>query len=57
MKEIKKNLSKWMYWFLLAISVILVYKVLDNFTKKEKIRNETNLMECKWNKSMLSQRI
>ena len=32
MKEIKKNLSKWMYWFLLAISVILVYKILDNFT-------------------------
>jgi len=32
MKEIKKNLSKWMYWFLLAISIILVYKVLDNFT-------------------------
>lgn len=32
MKEVKKNLSKWMYWFLLAISVILVYKVLDNFT-------------------------
>ena len=32
MKEIKKNLSKWMYWFLLAIAVILVYKVLDNFT-------------------------
>ena len=32
MKQIKKNLSKWMYWFLLAISVILVYKVLDNFT-------------------------
>ena len=31
MKEIKKNLSKWMYWFLLAISVILVYKFLDNF--------------------------
>lgn len=32
MKEIKRNLSKWMYWFLLAISVILVYKILDNFT-------------------------
>ena len=32
MKEMRKNLSKWMYWFLLAISVILVYKVLDNFT-------------------------
>lgn len=32
MKEIKRNLSKWMYWFLLAVSIILVYKVLDNFT-------------------------
>lgn len=32
MKEIKRNLSKWMYWFLLAISIILIYKVLDNFT-------------------------
>ena len=32
MKEVKKNLSKWMYWFLLAVSVILVYKFLDNFS-------------------------
>lgn len=32
MKEVKKNLSKWMYWFLLAIAIIVVYKVLDNFT-------------------------
>ena len=32
MREVKKNLSKWMYWFLLAISIILVYKFLDNFT-------------------------
>lgn len=32
MKEVKKNISKWMYWFLLGVSVILVYKVLDNFT-------------------------
>ena len=31
MNEVKKNLSKWMYWFLLAVSVILVYKFLDNF--------------------------
>ena len=23
MNEIKKNLSKWMYWFLLAVSVII----------------------------------
>ena len=32
MKEGKKNLSKWMYWFILAVAIILVYKVLDNFT-------------------------
>lgn len=31
MKEVKKNISKWMYWFLLGVSVILVYKILDNF--------------------------
>ena len=31
MKEIKKNLSKWMYWFLLGLAVIVVYKILDNF--------------------------
>lgn len=32
MKEIKNNLTKWMYWFLFAISIIAVYKLLDNFT-------------------------
>lgn len=32
MKEVKKNLSKWMYWFLLGIAIIVVYKILDNFT-------------------------
>ena len=32
MGEVKRNLSKWMYWFLLAVAVILVYKFLDNFT-------------------------
>ena len=32
MKEVKKNLSKWMYWFLLGLAIIVVYKVLDNFT-------------------------
>ena len=32
MKQIKNNLTKWMYWFLLAISVIVVYKTLDNFS-------------------------
>ena len=32
MKAIKQNLSKWLYWFLFAIAIILVYKFLDNFT-------------------------
>jgi len=32
MREIKNNITKWMYWFLLAISIIGVYKLLDNFT-------------------------
>ena len=31
MNEVKKNLSKWMYWFLLGVAIIVVYKVLDNF--------------------------
>ena len=32
MNEIKKNLSKWMYYFLLGVAIIIVYKFLDNFT-------------------------
>lgn len=32
MNEIKRNFSKWMYWFMLAVAIILVYKFLDNFT-------------------------
>lgn len=31
MKGIKNGLTKWMYWFLFAVSVIVIYKVLDNF--------------------------
>ena len=31
MKEIKNNISKWMYWFVFAVSIIIVYKTLDNF--------------------------
>lgn len=30
MNEIRKNLSKWMYWFLLGLAIILVYKFFDN---------------------------
>ena len=32
MNEIKKNLSKWMYYFLLGVAIIAVYKFFDNFT-------------------------
>ena len=32
MNEVKKNMSKWMYWFMLGVAIILVYKILDNFS-------------------------
>lgn len=32
MNEVKKNLSKWMYYFLLGVAIIAVYKFFDNFT-------------------------
>lgn len=32
MNEVKRNFSKWLYWFLLGVAIILVYKFLDNFT-------------------------
>ena len=32
MNEIKKNFSKWMYYFSLIVAIIVVYKFLDNFT-------------------------
>ena len=32
MNEIKRNFSKWLYWFMLGVAIIFVYKVLDNFT-------------------------
>ena len=31
MKE-KGNITKWVYWFSLALAIIMVYKFLDNFT-------------------------
>ena len=31
MKNIKKDWSKWIYWFLLGIALILVYKGVDNY--------------------------
>ncbi len=32
MGEKKRTLTKWLYWFLFAVAVIVVYKTLDNFT-------------------------
>ena len=31
MNEIKNHWKKWMYWFSLGISIIVIYKALDNF--------------------------
>ena len=31
MPEKKKNLSKWLYWFILGVAIIIVYKLFDNF--------------------------
>lgn len=33
MNEVKKNFSKWMYWFLFAVAVIIVYNVLSKFNE------------------------
>jgi len=32
MEDRKKTITKWLYWFLFAVAVIIVYKTLDNFT-------------------------
>ena len=31
MNEIKGHWKKWLYWFLLGVAIIIVYKTLDNF--------------------------
>ena len=31
MQDIKRNWTKWLYWFLFAVAVIAVYKTLDSF--------------------------
>ena len=31
MNEIKNHTKKWLYWFLLGVAIIVVYKTLDNF--------------------------
>lgn len=31
MNEVKNHWKKWVYWFLLAVAIIIVYKTFDNF--------------------------
>ena len=31
MSEIRNHFKKWIYWFLLGVAIIIVYKALDNF--------------------------
>lgn len=31
MNELKNNWKKWVYWFILGVAIIIVYKLLDNF--------------------------
>ena len=33
MNDNKKKITKWLYWFLFAVAIILVYKTLDNFSE------------------------
>ena len=33
MEERKRPVKKWLYWFLFAVAVIAVYKILDNITE------------------------
>ena len=33
MKKTKGTITKWLYWFLFAVAVIVVYKTLDNFAE------------------------
>lgn len=32
MNEIKNHWRRWLYWFVLGVAIIIVYKALDNFT-------------------------
>ena len=31
MEEMKNHWKKWVYWFLLGVAIIIVYKLFDNF--------------------------
>lgn len=37
MNEIKNHWKKWIYWFMLGLSLIIIYKILDNFTETTEV--------------------
>lgn len=37
MEELKNHSKKWIYWFLLGVALIVVYKALDNFTNVSEV--------------------
>lgn len=40
MNEIKNHGKKWLYWFTLGVAIIIVYKLLDNFTGVANVVNK-----------------
>ena len=40
MNEIKNHWKKWIYWFLLGVAIIIVYKALDNFVDVMNVVNK-----------------
>ena len=32
MEDIKEKIRKWVYWFLLGLALVILYKCFDNFT-------------------------
>ena len=40
MEELKNHSKKWIYWFLLGVALIVVYKALDNFTNVSEVIGE-----------------
>ena len=40
MNEVKNHWKKWVYWFLLGVAIIVVYKALDNFEQVTGVINK-----------------
>lgn len=41
MKNEKGSLSKWLYWFILGVAIIAVYKLLDNLRTNSRWHKST----------------